>query len=210
MAQRLVRNSRNAVLGGVAAGFGDYLEVDPVLIRLIFVLLCIAGGSGVLLYLVCWLVMPRDDQAEPTVGVPAEHFAEEVREAGERVAANLRRTTSQPGRGRLLAGLALIAFGFLFLLDRFTNIWWLDFWRLWPLLLIAAGVAILVRSGAPRSPEARASEAQPAWTPPPPPPPAARPPSPSPASGEATPAGQAPADGDSWRREPGDDPDTTT
>lgn len=149
MARRLVRNTRKAILGGVAAGLGDYLDVDPVLIRLIFVLLCIAGGSGFLLYVVCWLIMPRDDE-EPVPGgqppPPADRFVDEMREAGERVADSIRRTTAGPGRGRLLAGLALIAIGLLFLIDRFANVWWLDFWRLWPILLIAAGVALLLRS----------------------------------------------------------------
>lgn len=149
MAQRLVRNTRKAVLGGVAAGFGDYLEVDPVLIRLIFVLLCVAGGSGLLLYLVCWLIMPRDDEQPGPEGrpaPPADRFAEEVREAGERVVDSLKRTTADAGRGRLLAGLILIVLGTLFLIDRFADLWWLDVWRLWPLLLIGAGVALLLRS----------------------------------------------------------------
>ncbi|MFQ5718902.1 MAG: PspC domain-containing protein [Acidobacteriota bacterium] len=149
MGRRLVRNPRDAMVGGVAAGLGDYLDVDPVIIRLVFVLLCLAGGSGVLLYLVCWLLMPRSDPdgaPEASAMPTAEEFADEVREAGERVADTFRRSASGPGRGRLLAGAGLIAVGVLFLIDRFVDVWWLDVWRLWPLLLVAAGVAILLRS----------------------------------------------------------------
>lgn len=160
MARRLVRKTGDAVLGGVAAGFGEYLDVDPVLIRLMFILLCIAGGSGMLLYLVCWLIMPRDvERYEGTASrssPSADQLVDEMWQAGERVAGQIRRRTGDPGRGRLLAGGVLIGIGLLFLLDRFSSIWWLDFWRLWPLLLIAAGVALLRRSRHDRSDAGRA------------------------------------------------------
>ena len=150
MARRLVRKTGDAVLGGVAAGFGEYLDVDPVLIRLMFILLCIAGGSGMLLYLVCWLIMPRDDErfegAVDPPPPPADRFVDEMRQVGERVAGEVRRHAEESGRGRFLAGAVLIGIGLLFLIDRFSSVWWLDFWRLWPLLLIAAGVALLLRS----------------------------------------------------------------
>ena len=150
MAQRLTRNTSNSILGGVAAGFGDYLDVDPVLIRLVFILLCLAGGSGLLLYLVCWLIIPPREEAvagsDATPTPAADGFAEEVREAGERMVDNLKRSASEPGRGRILAGVVLSGLGGLFLLDQFSPLWWLGFGYLWPLLLIAAGVFIIVRS----------------------------------------------------------------
>ena len=59
MARRLMRNTEDAVLAGVAAGFADYFAVDPTLIRLGFVLLAVFGGSGLVLYVVSWVLMPR-------------------------------------------------------------------------------------------------------------------------------------------------------
>jgi phage shock protein PspC (stress-responsive transcriptional regulator) len=153
MERRLTRNTRSAILGGVAAGFADYLEIDPVLARLIFVVLCLAGGSGVVLYLVCWLIMPRDDEVaaggEPPPVAPADRFAGEVREAGERVVGRLKRSADSPGRSRMIAGVILIAIGALFLLDQFLPIAWFSFQHLWPLVIIAIGVAILMQ-GRPR------------------------------------------------------------
>ena len=49
--RRLKRNQRTAVLGGVAAGLGDYFDVDPVLMRLGFVLLTFVSAIGLLRYL---------------------------------------------------------------------------------------------------------------------------------------------------------------
>ncbi len=61
MAKRLTRDTRNAVLCGVAAGFGNYFGVDPVLVRIAFILLVFLNGVGVIAYLVCWLIMPRQE-----------------------------------------------------------------------------------------------------------------------------------------------------
>ena len=58
--QRLVRTPDRKI-AGVAAGIGHYLGVDPTIVRLAFVLLAFAGGIGILLYLVCWLVMPKGE-----------------------------------------------------------------------------------------------------------------------------------------------------
>jgi phage shock protein C len=49
------------MIGGVAGGIAEYLGVDPTIIRLAFVVLTLLGGSGPLLYLVAWLLMPSAD-----------------------------------------------------------------------------------------------------------------------------------------------------
>ncbi|NLA58527.1 MAG: PspC domain-containing protein [Firmicutes bacterium] len=57
---KLYRSRTNRVLGGVAGGLGDYFRVDPVVVRLIFVLLALAEGNAVLLYLIAWLIIPEE------------------------------------------------------------------------------------------------------------------------------------------------------
>lgn len=58
--RRLVRVQEGRVLAGVCAGVGRYLGVDPVAVRIAFVLLSLFGGSGVLAYIVAWLLMPEE------------------------------------------------------------------------------------------------------------------------------------------------------
>ena len=58
--QRLVRTPDRKI-AGVAAGIGHYLGVDPTIVRIAFILLAFVGGIGILLYLVCWLVMPKGE-----------------------------------------------------------------------------------------------------------------------------------------------------
>lgn len=60
--KRLYRSSRNYVIGGVCGGLAEYLGVDPTLVRLVYVLVSIfsAAFPGILVYLIAWLVIPRD------------------------------------------------------------------------------------------------------------------------------------------------------
>ena len=94
MERRLTRDTRNAVLGGVAAGFAKYFDVDPVLARIVFIALTALSGAGLVAYVVGWIVMPRDDRGEgaaappgASTGNPAvDRIVDSVREAGDRLA----------------------------------------------------------------------------------------------------------------------------
>jgi phage shock protein C len=63
MQRKLVRSRTNSRIAGVCGGLAEYLDVDPTLIRLIFILLVIYAGHGVLLYFVLWLLMPLQETA---------------------------------------------------------------------------------------------------------------------------------------------------
>jgi phage shock protein C len=56
--QRLYRSGSNKVIAGVCGGIAEYFKIDPVIIRLIWVLLVLGYGFGVLAYLIAWLIIP--------------------------------------------------------------------------------------------------------------------------------------------------------
>ncbi len=56
--KKLYRNTENAMLAGVCAGLAEYFEMDATVIRLIWVFVILLGGSGVIAYIVCALVIP--------------------------------------------------------------------------------------------------------------------------------------------------------
>ena len=59
MKDKLKRNEKEAVLAGVCAGIGDYFDVDPVLVRLLVVVLFfMSAGSVVIAYIIAWIIMP--------------------------------------------------------------------------------------------------------------------------------------------------------
>jgi phage shock protein PspC (stress-responsive transcriptional regulator) len=59
-ARKLYRSKTNRKLAGVCGGLGEYFNVDATLIRVLFVLLAVLGGSGVVLYLAMWILVPKE------------------------------------------------------------------------------------------------------------------------------------------------------
>ncbi len=59
MHKKLYKSNTNKTLDGVCAGIAEYFDIDPTLIRLGWVVLTLAGGSGILAYIICALVIPR-------------------------------------------------------------------------------------------------------------------------------------------------------
>jgi phage shock protein C len=57
--RRLYRSRDDRVLAGVCGGLGEYFTIDPVIIRIVWIVLTFAGGAGLLLYLLAWLLIPR-------------------------------------------------------------------------------------------------------------------------------------------------------
>jgi phage shock protein C len=56
--KKLYRVPSKGMIGGICVGLGEYLDLDPTIVRLIFVLLTFAGLSGVLIYIIMWLIIP--------------------------------------------------------------------------------------------------------------------------------------------------------
>jgi len=65
--RRLVRVDEGRWLGGVAAGLGRYFDVNPLIYRIAFAALALAGGTGLLLYLAAYLVIPGENDEESFV-----------------------------------------------------------------------------------------------------------------------------------------------
>ena len=71
--KRLTRSSSNRMIAGVAGGLAEYFGIDATLVRALFVLVALAYGGGVLLYIILWLIMPENDtthsgSSEPPLG----------------------------------------------------------------------------------------------------------------------------------------------
>ncbi len=152
MPKRLTRDTRHGMISGVAAGFGEYLEIDPVLARLAFVLLAFVHGLGILFYLACWFVMPRGEVIAPA-GAPAAPLSgtgfESVREAGAQIAAQARAAVPDAAAAQLAVGSVLVLLGALFLAHNLDWLhWprWMRFETLWPLLLVALGAGLIAKS----------------------------------------------------------------
>src|SRR3954466_4912943 len=105
---QLRRSRTDKMIGGVPGGLAEYSGVDPLLWRVGFVALAFAGGSGILVYLLLWLLMPSGPSGPDDRGGPLDRVAAR-RAAGPR----------SPVPGITIAGL-LIVVGALVLITRFT------------------------------------------------------------------------------------------
>jgi phage shock protein C len=68
--RRLYRSLRQRMVGGVCGGLGEYLAIDPTLIRVLFILAAIFGGHGVLLYLILLLLVPIEPEMTAPIQTP--------------------------------------------------------------------------------------------------------------------------------------------
>lgn len=59
MEKRLLRSRTDRTLAGVCGGVAEYFGWDPTLVRVAWIILTLLGGSGILLYLIMWVVMPE-------------------------------------------------------------------------------------------------------------------------------------------------------
>jgi len=151
--KRLYRSRKDALLGGVCGGIAEHLGVDPTLVRLVFAVLALASGVGVILYLILWFITPREGEPpaspEQTVRSGTEELVERARELGQEVRQAVR--VRDVSFAFAAAGI-LILLGVSLLLRNLGVgwTWWLRFEILWPLILVLIGVALLwkyVRGG---------------------------------------------------------------
>lgn len=153
---RLYRIVNGRVIGGVAGGLAEFFSIDPTIIRIIFILLTIMGGGGLLIYIVLWIVVPQRFNTIPPfstgytktppytgdasgIGETYEGF-----ETGKPFIPKAEPVTSTTKLdGGLIAGLVLILIGSFFLFEKFfPQIGWSDFW---PLLLVLIGLLMIAK-----------------------------------------------------------------
>lgn len=151
MPARLERSTKNKVWVGVCGGIGEYLQVDPTLVRVFFVVgTIITGGLGLLAYIVLIVLMPLPGQPAPFVkesGVSTttvEGAASGDPEATAPVIAPPADPEAEERR-RAAFGLVLIALGAIFLFSN-AGVFRIVRWDLaWPLVLIAIGALLLAQ-----------------------------------------------------------------
>ena len=76
MEEKRIRRSNDKMLAGVCAGLAEYFGIDPVLMRLAFVILGLMGGPGIIIYGVLWIVMPDAEGVTTAPVSPKESVKE--------------------------------------------------------------------------------------------------------------------------------------
>lgn len=149
--ERLHRSTTDRVIFGVCGGIAEYLDVDPTLVRVAFVVLAAASGIGMVLYLTLAVFMPRSGRPELSQSRQIEENLREMwdrtQDLARRARAALHGTGGDAARSRQSStmGWILVCLGVIIFLANAGAFWWIDWRYLVPLVLVAAGGVLLLR-----------------------------------------------------------------
>jgi phage shock protein PspC (stress-responsive transcriptional regulator) len=150
--KRLYRSKNDKMISGVCGGLGQYFGVDTTLVRLVFLLMLIFGGSGFIIYLIMAIVVPEEGSPAGTpqevMHANTQQLADTAREFGK----SMEQGVGTPGspaapsarsgqQGALVFAGILIALGVLFLMQNLLRF---NFSQFWPVILIVIGLALLI------------------------------------------------------------------
>ena len=145
MRDRLYRSRNDRMLFGVAGGLARYLNIDASIVRLVWVLLFLAAGTGILLYIVAAVVIPEEPEGfvAPAGGTSGASGSA----TGSVAAPGVDPTPNQPrdlGNGPIILGLILVVVGGWLLLQRYLPE--IEGRVVWPALLLIVGLVLVVVS----------------------------------------------------------------
>jgi phage shock protein C len=164
MTERLYRSRKNRILGGVCSGLANYFKIDPVLIRVLFVLFVIFKGFGVLLYIILWIIMPEEPVLFNYYSTNTDKATDATNEKTSESTVNDNNSDSNSNESKMnsdykpnftineipnpksnkssfIGGIILIAGGFLLLFDNLFDI--IDRIDIFPLLFIGIGIYLI-------------------------------------------------------------------
>jgi phage shock protein C len=145
VSKRLYRSRADTVLGGVAAGLATYLDADPALVRIAWaILVVITGGLALLVYIVAWVVVPEEPEADaaPAVEPQTDPVTGEVVTPVVSAPAPVTSSGSAGGTAGAILGIGLVLVGVWFLVRELLPDF--DWGLIWPLVLVGIGALILV------------------------------------------------------------------
>jgi phage shock protein C len=139
--RRLYRSRRDRQLAGVAGGIAEYLEIDPTVVRILWILSVFFGGFSILVYIVMALVVPLEPAAGSRPTWPGTDT--DYGDAPDATGTTAGTPSGGPHRGAITLGVLLVVFGFIALLWAVVPSWVVGF-ALGPAFLVALGVALIV------------------------------------------------------------------
>jgi len=155
MEKKLYRDEYRKMIGGVCAGLSEYLNVDVTWVRLLFIVLAVLSkGAGFIIYIVLLAVLPKkglfnNPNANPGVDYtvpPVQPFSPPFGKPFPYPPIPKKKSSAGP-----VFGMILVVLGALLLIDQLDFIPDWDFDKLWPVMLVAGGVA-LVFAGSKKEP----------------------------------------------------------
>ena len=148
--KKLTRTPHDRKVAGVCGGLGEYFDMDPLVFRVIFLFLLFFGGTGLILYIFLWILIPeRKGDSSEEYGYDTSEIINDVVDTAEVIGKIINHSHKHKKTGHkhkgILLGLLLVAVGFLLLGRSFGlfDFYWNNLFKLWPLLIVWIGIALL-------------------------------------------------------------------
>jgi len=153
MEKKLQRIPHQGAVAGVCAGLGEYFRIDKTWVRVFFILSVFFAGYGIglfgpIVYVVLWIVLPVKAVSLPNDPFNVDYRVDEFPpyESSGAFTAPIPKTKGREPKDRYVAGIMLLAIGSFFLMHQLDIIYWRDFTRFWPVLIMLFGVGLLISS----------------------------------------------------------------
>ena len=157
MYKKLYRSNTDKMIGGVSGGIAEYFEIDPTIVRILFVLAVFFGGGGLIAYIILWIIVPEKPYVFPgTQQTHSENQSDSTQSTNTTEAKEQNFSSKdepfnysafqqkQKTNTGYVAGMVLIVIGGLFLLNNFIPRF--NFGDFWPFILIAVGIGLLLNA----------------------------------------------------------------
>ncbi len=143
MQKKLYKSSKEKMISGVAGGIAEYFEIDPVFVRLLFVLLAFFNGIGLIAYIVCAIVMPKEPTSDVVVASAVTQENEPSSTEKKEVKVEEKTINKNEKRNRTI-GIILIIIGVILLANEILPTF--EFEEILPILFIIFGLWLLLNS----------------------------------------------------------------
>jgi phage shock protein PspC (stress-responsive transcriptional regulator) len=158
------------MIGGVCGGLAKYFDIDPTIVRVLFVVSIFIGGGGILAYIILWIVVPEEQIIFQSAGQNSQthqsdsdsegSYADTKQDSSKFDSTSFNAGINQKvneatneinkiidearSNKKVFGGTILILLGILFLLDNLFP--YFDFGDYWPIILIVIGVGIIIKA----------------------------------------------------------------
>jgi len=143
--KKLYRSKTNRVFFGICGGLGEYFNIDPILFRIIFVLLALAQGIGLILYIIAAFIIPTSpsslDENEN------KDFMDNIAKNARDLSGEIKQNRSWLSSSRNILGIIIIIIGFLlFAQSLFPRSFGSFFWSLFiPIIVVILGLFFIIK-----------------------------------------------------------------
>ena len=148
-AKKLHRTTEGCVFAGVCAGLGEYFNIDPIIFRILFVLLAMTNGAGIIIYLILMILLPKktnEDMGESVMRENAKDLLDDLKTGAKKIAQDMK-IENPVGKkdNKDLMGILIIIFGFVLFFNQIFPMHWFRWDLFWPLIVIFIGFWILFK-----------------------------------------------------------------